>query len=432
MLFEFVIIILLILTNGLFSMSEMAVVSARKYRLQIKAAGGSKGAASALELGKNPNRFLSTVQVGITLIGILSGAFGGATIAEKIGFEIKKVAWLAPYSEGIGFGIVVLVITYLSLVLGELVPKRLALNRAEQVASTISPLMQALSKVATPIVSLLSSSTNLVLRILNVQPSSEPEITEQDLKSLLDQGTRSGAIEESEQDMVNRIFRLGDQNISSVVTPRTEVIFLDINDSNEEIYQKITTYPFSCFPVIHENSDNIIGTVQSRDLLFQRVKEPEFEIYKVLQEPTFIPESTPVLDVLDKLRASGDELAVIIDEFGGVLGLVDIDDILEALVGDVDKPHGEDQAQITPREDGSWFIDGMIPIDDLKEYLEIDTLPDEDQNFYETLSGMIMYLLGRIPESGDYVVWKNFRFEVADMDRRRVDKVLVTRIEKSS
>lgn len=423
---EIVIVILLILTNGLFSMSEMAVVSARKNRLQQKAAEGDRGAASALELAENPNRFLSTVQIGITMIGILSGAFGGATIAEKISIELNKIAWLAPYSEGIGVGIVVLMITYLSLVIGELVPKRMALNNAEQVASAMSPLMKILSWVTTPIVSLLSGSTNLVLRILGIRPSNESEVTEADLKSMLDQGTENGVFEESEQDMVERIFRLSDRSVSALITPRTEIVFLDIDATHEEIYQKISRYPHSRFPVIKDTSDNIVGIVQSRDLLFQRVEGPQFDIPKILQQPLFIPESTAALDVLEKFRRTGAELAIIIDEYGGVLGLVSMNDILEAIVGEVVDPHEEFEAQAIRREDGSWLFDGMIQIDELQDYLDINELPDRDQGNYETLSGLMMAQLGRIPVSGDHFEWKKFRFEVVDMDGRRVDKVLIT------
>jgi putative hemolysin len=423
---EIVIVVLLLLINGLFSMSEMAVVSARKHRLQQKAEGGNHGAAKALELAENPNRFLSTVQIGITLIGILSGAFGGATIAKEIGLEINKITLLAAYSEGIGVGIVVIIITYLSLVIGELVPKRLALNNAEQVAIIISPLMQTLSKITTPIVALLSGSTNFVLRILGVRPSNEPEVTEEDLRSMLDQGTENGVFEESEQDMVERIFRLSDRNVAALMTPRTEIIFLDIDSTHEEIHQKISQYPFSRFPVIKNTTDNIFGIVRSRDLLLQRVEDSHYDIQKVLQQPLFVPESTPALTVLESLRSTGVELAVIIDEYGGVLGLVSMKDIIEAIVGDVFSPHGKQEAEAIQREDGSWLFDGMIQIDELRDYLDIDGLPEIDEGNYETLSGLMMAQLGRIPVSGDYFEWEKLRFEVVDMDGRRVDKVLIT------
>ncbi|MRR30173.1 HlyC/CorC family transporter [bacterium] len=426
MVSEIVIVVLLILLNGLFSMSEMAVVSARKNRLVLKAEGGNQGAATALQLADNPNRFLSTVQIGITLIGILSGAFGGATIAEQIGLEINKIPALAPYSEGIGVGIVVIVITYLSLVLGELVPKRLALNNAENVAAAVSPLMKTLSKVTTPIVAVLSGSTNLVLRVLGIRPSDEPPVTEEDLRSMLDQGTESGIFEESEQDMVERIFRLSDRSISALMTPRPDVVFLDIDATHEEIHQKIARYPFSRFPVIQDSPDNILGIVQSRDLLLQRVDGPHFDVRNALQQPVFIPEATPALDVLEQFKATGSELAIIIDEYGGVLGLVSMNDILEAIVGDMLTPGAQQEAEAIRREDGSWLFDGMISADEVKEFLELDELPDRDEGNYETLSGLMMAQLGRIPASGDHFEWNNLRFEVVDMDGRRVDKVLVT------
>jgi len=426
MFVEVVIILSLVLLNGLFSMSEMAIVSARKNRLEKKAEYGNSGAARALELANNPNRFLSTVQVGITLIGILSGAFGGATIAEKIGIELARIPALEPYSEAIGVGIVVLVITYLSLVFGELVPKRLAMSSAEKIASRTSGFMQFLSTITKPIVSLLSGSTNLILRLLAVKPSTEPEVTEDDLKDILDQGTESGIFEESEQDMVERIFRLNDRNVSAFMTPRTETVFLDIDATHEEIQHIINKFPFSRFPVIKDSIDNLIGIVQSRDLLLQRLESNQYDIQSVLQEPLFIPESTPALDVIQTFKSTGAELAVIIDEYGGVLGLVSLNDILEAIVGEVIAPFGEEEPEAIRREDGSWLFDGMIHIDELKDYLDIDELPDEDEGDYETLSGLVMSELGRIPVSGDYFEWKNMRFEVMDMDGRRVDKVLVT------
>lgn len=430
MLIEILIVLLLILINGLFSMAEMAVVSARKNRLEQKAEDGNNGAARALELAENPNRFLSTVQIGITLIGILSGAFGGATIAEKIGLALSKVPWLARYSEGIGVAVVVITITYLSLVLGELVPKQLALNNAEKVAAAIAPLMRTISRVTTPLVSLLSGSTNLVLRMLRVRPSGEPDVTEDDLKSMLDQGTEEGVFEASEQDMVERIFRLSDRSISALMTPRTEIIFLDIDATPEEIHQKITAHPFSRFPVIQGSTDNVIGMVEARDLLLQRVEGFHTDIRKALRQPVFIPETTAALDVLAQFKDSGSELAIVIDEYGGVLGLVSMNDILEAIVGEwVNVPEGGQEEEAIRREDGSWLFDGLILIDELKDYLDLDELPDEEEGNYETLSGLMMTRLGKIPISGDHFEWENYHFEVVDMDGRRVDKVLVAPLE---
>lgn len=423
---EIIIILVLILLNGVLSMSELAVVSARKSRLEQKAEEGDKRAAKALAMAENPNRFLSTVQIGITLIGILTGAFGGATIAETISLAVDKVPWLAPYSEGIGVTIVVIVITFLSLVLGELVPKRLALNNAERVASAVSPVMYALSIATTPVVALLSASTDFILRVLGVKRSEEPEITQDDLKSMLDQGTEAGVFEVSEQDMVERILRLGNRNISALMTPRTEIVFIDISETHAEILAKIASSPFSRFPVIQETDDNVIGILRVRDLLFIRHEGRDLDIRKILQQPLFLPETTSALEILEQFKTSGAEIAIVIDEYGGVMGLVSMNDMLQAIVGSVATTQGEQEPEAIRREDGSWLFDGKIPIDELKDHLGADDLPDEDILNYETLSGFIMAMLRRIPVSGDHFEWDGLRFEVVDMDGRRVDKVLVS------
>ncbi len=426
MVSEVIVILLLILLNGLFALSEMAVVSARRNRLAQKAEDGQKGAVIAIELAENPNRFLSTVQIGITLIGILSGAFGGATIAGQIAAEINKLPLLAPYSEGIGVGLVVITITYFSLVLGELVPKRMALNNAEQLAAAVAPPMKTISRIATPFVSLLSGSTNLALRVLGVKLSSDPEVTEEDVRSMIDQGTESGVFEEIEQDMVERILRLGDRSISALMTPRPDMIFFDIDASHEKIQEIISRFPFARFPVIQDTPDHILGIVKSRDLLLQRVEGPHFDLAKAMQQPLFLPEATTALDVLEQFKTTGSEMAIVIDEYGGVLGLVSMNDILEAIVGDVITPGALHEAAAVRREDGSWLFDGMILADDVKKHLDLDELPGEREANYATLGGMIMSQLGRIPTSGDHLEWENIRFEVVDMDGRRVDKVLVT------
>jgi putative hemolysin len=427
--FEIFIILFLILLNGLFSMSEMAIVSARKSRLEQQAEDGNEGAAKALALAQNPNRFLSTIQIGITLIGILTGTFSGATIADRLAVEINQIPLLAPYSKGISLFLVVLIITYLSLVLGELVPKRLAMNNAERIAARMSPTMQFLSVVATPVVGLLSASTNLILKILRVYPTTEPEVTEDDVKSMLDQGTEGGVFEEAEQDMVERIFRLSDRGVSALMTPRTDVIFMEIDANHEEIYHLISSHPVSRFPVFQNTPDNVIGIIQARDLLLQRMTGPHFNIREVLQPPFFIPESATALETLDMLKKAGSDIAVVIDEYGGMLGLVSMDNILEAIVGDVLEPYGDEEPDAVRREDGSWLLDGMVLIDELKELLNMDQLPIEDEGRYETLSGFMMAQLGRVPTSGNHFEYCGYRFEVMDMDGRRVDKVLVVPLE---
>jgi putative hemolysin len=294
----------------------------------------------------------------------------------------------------------------------------------------VSPSMQILSTITTPLVVLLGGSTNLVLHLLGVRPSDEPEVTEDDLKSMLDQGTENGVFEESEQNMVERIFRLSDRSVSALMTPRTEIAFLDLDASQEETFQKIVQSPFSRFPVIKDTADDIVGIARSRDLLLQRVEGRRYDIQEVIQQPLFIPGSTPALDVLESFRATGAELAIVIDEYGGVLGLVSMSDIAEAIVGEVMSPQGEFEAAATRREDGSWLFDGMIQIDELKDYLNIDELPDEAEGSYETLSGLMMAKLGRIPITGDHFEWNHLHFEVMDMDGRRVDKVLISSNEE--
>lgn len=426
MYFEILILLLLILINGLFSMSEIALISAKKNRLQQKAKKGSKPALAALELSEHPNRFLPTIQIGITLIGTLSGAFGGATIALHLSELFSRIPWLVTYSDALGVGVVVLIITYLSLVIGELVPKRIALNNAEKVALDVAPFMQAFSKISAPFVAILSKSTDFFIGLLKIRQSSEPTITEEDLISMLYQGKQVGVIEESEQNMVERIFRLSDRDVSAVMTPRTELIFLSIDASSDEILEKIAQYPFSRYPVYKESYDDLIGIVDSRDLLLQKVTKNEFNLHAVMEKPSFLPESTTALDALEFLRGSGVKVAVVIDEYGGVLGIAGINDILRAIVGTIKETDIEHEDEVVLRDDGSWLFDGMLQIDELKNYLGVDYLPEEEEQKYETLSGLMMNMLNRIPIAGDYFDWNDIRFEVMDMDGRRVDKVLVT------
>ena len=426
MYFEILILLLLILINGLFSMSEIALISAKKNRLQQKAKKGSKPALAALELSEHPNRFLPTIQIGITLIGTLSGAFGGATIALHLSELFSRIPWLVTYSDALGVGVVVLIITYLSLVIGELVPKRIALNNAEKVALDVAPFMQAFSKISAPFVAILSKSTDFFIGLLKIRQSSEPSITEEDLISMLYQGKQVGVIEESEQNMVERIFRLSDRDVSAVMTPRTELIFLSIDASSDEILEKIAQYPFSRYPVYKESYDDLIGIVDSRDLLLQKVTKNEFNLHAVMEKPSFLPESTTALDALEFLRGSGVKVAVVIDEYGGVLGIAGINDILRAIVGTIKETDIEHEDEVVLRDDGSWLFDGMLQIDELKNYLGVDYLPEEEEQKYETLSGLMMNMLNRIPVAGDYFDWNDIRFEVMDMDGRRVDKVLVT------
>ncbi len=429
---EILIVVLLILANGIFALSEMAIVSARKTRLEKRADDGDEGAEAALALSNEPTRFLSTVQIGITLIGILSGAFGGATIAEEIATALDRVAWLRSYSEAIGVGIVVLAITYLSLIIGELVPKRIALNNAERIATRVAGPMSRLARLATPLVSLLSLSTDAVLNLFRVKPSNEPEVTEEEIRLMIYKGAQVGVFEEAEQEIVERVFRLGDRRTSSLMTYRTDVVFLNMEDTLATNLDKIAASGHSRYPVCEGCPDIILGVVQVKDLFAQQHCGQALDLQAIIQPAVFIPEATPALKLLENLRETKSHMALIIDEFGGVVGLVTITDVLEAIVGDI--PTLEDGIQepnIIQREDGSYLLDGMLSTEELKDLLKLVELPNEESAGYETLGGMVMAEMGRIPDSGDSVFWGGWQFEVVDMDGYRVDKVLTSRIQNS-
>lgn len=422
---EIIIILLLILANGVLAMAELAIVSARKNRLAERAEEGSRGAQTALELANNPGRFLSTIQIGITLIGILTGAFGGATLARELARLIAAFAPLAPYSEGISMALVVIGITYLSLVLGELAPKRLALNNAESVAVGIAPLMRGLSRLTAPLAQLLNRSTDLLLRIGGVRPSSEPEVTTEDVQSMMAKGAQIGVFADAEQEIIAHVFRLGDRATTAVMTPRTEISFLDIADTLDEMCAQAFEDGYSRYPVYQHTQDNVIGFLHVRDLFRARFQGAPVKVRDLLQPVLFIPESKTALQALEQMREIGVETALILDEYGGVLGLISIHDILEGLVGAVDQPLNGPDPEFTRREDGSFLVDGRILIDELKDYLDIDTLPGDAMGYYETLGGMMMTVLGRIPSAGDVYEYDRLSFEVMDMDGLRVDKVLV-------
>ena len=425
---EILIVFFLILANSIFALSEMAIISARKTRLQQRADEGDKGANAALALSKEPTRFLSTVQVGITAIGILSGAVGGASIAKEIGVVLSQMAWIAPYSEAIGVGIVVVVITYFSLIIGELVPKRLALNNAEQIAAFVAIPMGTLARLATPIVSLLSVSTEVVLRLLRTKPSTEPSVTEEEVKMMIYEGAKVGVFEEVEQEIVERVFRLGDRRMSSLMTYRTEVVFLDIEDSLDTNLNKIVESGFSRFPICQGNPDEILGIIQVKDLFAQQRSGQAVNLQALIHPAEFVPEAMSALELLDHLRTKKNHLALIIDEFGGITGLVTINDVLEAIVGDIPTLEDEeDGPDIVEREDGSYLLEGMLSIEELKDLLDLNELPNEEGGKYETLGGMIMAEMGHIPQAGEHFRWEGWRFEVVDMDGYRVDKVLTSR-----
>jgi putative hemolysin len=417
---EIVMILVLILVNAVLAGSEAALVASRKARLQQRSSEGDKLSGLALKLIEDPNTFLSTTQIGITLIGVLAGAVGGATIAEALAGLLNNIPYLAPYSESLGLGIVVISITILSLWLGELVPKRIGLHSPEQIARVVAGPMFFMSKLFYPFIKLMSIATNFVLRVMGLKATSEPPITEEELQMLISQGTQAGVFDEAEQDMVEGIFSLSDQRVYSLMTPRTEIVWLDIDDTVEDIRTKIAESDYSRFPVRQDSLETILGIVKSRDLLVQSLSGNEIKLRDQLKPAFFIPETMFASRALEIFKEKGTELLLVIDEFGGVQGLITINDILEEIVGEIEI----EEPQATQRQDGSWLLDGMLEVDEFKEIFNLDGLPHEDE--YETLSGFIMVSLGRLPQSADRFEWHNLRFEVMDMDGRRVDKVLVT------
>ena len=418
--FEVVIIFLLILLNGVFSLSEIAVLSSRKVRLQQRANDGDTGAFTALQLAENPNIFISTVQVGMTLIGILTGAFGGATIADGLTLQFALIPVLAPYANSLALGIVVVLITIFTLVFGELIPKRLALHDPEGIAALVAGPMLLVSKLFSPLVRLMSGAIDLIFGIFRFTPNEDPPVTEEELQVLLDQGTQAGVFEVSEQDMVQGVFSLSDRRINSLMTPRTEIVWLDVNDTLESIGETIAQSSYSRFPVCHDELDNVLGVIKARDLLLSHLSGEPLNLKTHLSPVLYMPETALASGALEMFKQANPELMLVVDEFGGVQGLLTLTDILEEIVGDIEM--GEPQA--TQRQDGSWLLDGMLSVEDFKEIFNIRHLPDEEQ--YETLGGFVMLHLGRVPQAADHFEWNTLTFEVVDMDNKRVDKVLVT------
>jgi putative hemolysin len=417
---ELIFIAFLIAMNNLLAMTEAALLAVRKARLQQRVNEGDTKAAIVLKLVGNPNQFLSVIQIGITLIDVLTGAVTGATVAVMLSRFFENIPLLAPYKDSIGLALGVLIITYFSIILGELVPKRLAIQDPEKVASQFAQPMLLFTKLLSPVVRFLSFSTNLVLRLIGIRPSTEPPVTEEEIHVLLDQGTQAGVFDEAEQDMVAGVFRLNDRRVYSIMTPRTEILWLDVRDTPDKILKKLAEGPYSRFPVCQGSLDNVLGIVKARELLTRSLAGDPIHLKECLSPALFIPETTFASRALEIFKESNKELVLVIDEFGGVTGLLTINDVIEEIVGDIEV--GE--PQVTQRQDGSWLLDGMLDIDEFKELFHLGLLPNEAD--YETLAGFVMTSLGKIPQAADRFEWEGLRFEVVDMDARRVDKVLVT------
>ena len=405
-------------------MVEIAVVSARKSRLQHLAQEGDKNAQAVLELKNSPNGFLSTVQIGITLVGILAGAFGGATIAKSLAIYFNNFPYLASYSEALGIAIVVAVITYLSLIIGELVPKRLALSNPEIIASFAARPMRIISTISAPLVYLLSISTEWVLKIFQIKPREEA-VSAEEIRMLIREGTRAGVFETAEKDIVERTLQLGDKKVNMLMTSRKEIVWLDIDGSFQSIRSKVAKHPHSHFPVCRGGLDKVLGVVLTEDILANFLIEEKIELKKFLHKPLFIPETTDGLKVLEMFKQSGIHMALVVDEYGNIQGLVSMTDILEAIVGDIPTIDELGEQEIIRRDDGSYLVDGLAPIDKFKDYFHLSKLPGEKTGNYQTVGGFVMYKLNHIPILGDSFEIEYLKFEILDMDGNRVDKILI-------
>ena len=431
-LLEILLIFFLLIINGLFAMTEIAMVSVRKARLQQEAEEGNQAARRVLDMVETPNRFLSTIQIAITLVGIFAGALGGATIARRLNVWLNQFDFVRIYSQEISLVIVVLLTTYFSLVIGELIPKRIGLNNPEKVAKTMSRPMRLLSRLTSPVVQLLSASTDIGLRLLNIRKSNEPPVTEEEIRVLIEQGTQVGVFEETEQDMVEGVLRLGDRYVDAIMTPRTEIEWIDLDEPLEKIIHQVIESGHSRFPVAREKLDNVIGILMAKDLLARQLTGEQINFQELIQAPVFIPDSMSALRVLDMLKESGTQAALVIDEYGGLLGMVTLYDVLRNVVGIIPMLGQAGSPQATQRDDGSWLIDGLLSIDAVKEILTIPVLPEEVRVGYQTLGGFVMNQLSTIPEVGQSFEWSGYRFEVVDMDGMRVDKVLVSLLEPAA
>jgi putative hemolysin len=420
------ILVLLILLNALFAMAEMSLVAARRARLQHAAERGRDGARVALELKHDPGRLLSTVQIGITVIGILAGSFGGATLGEPLAAYLETVPGLiGDYAHAIAIATVVIAISYFSLIIGELVPKRIALSRPEAIAASLARLMRRLSRIMAPAEWLLSASTDLVLRLLPVKLNEQSAVTEEEINLMLREGAAAGHFHLGETAIAQMALRLGDRRLSAVMTPRTKVEWLNLADSEEANKKKIVTSNYSRFPVMDGEAEAVMGFVQVKDLLIALLSGHPFDLRAALRSPLYLPNTVTALRALEMFKKSGAPMALVVDEYGDFEGVVTLTDILEALVGDIATSGDDTDPPIVTREDGSWLIDGMVAIDEVKDATGIAALPGEESGDFHTLGGFMMAQIGRVPKVADHFTVEGYRFEIVDMDGRRVDRVLI-------
>jgi len=418
-------IALLILLNGVFAMSEMAVVASRRARLRERARAGDRRAAAALELHNAPNVLLSTTQIGITLVGVLLGAVGERALAADLAAVLARVPALEPYSDALALGLVVVAITYVSLVAGELVPKRLALHAPENVACLVARPMRVLSRLAHPGVRLLSASVDFSLKLMRVRAPAGPTITEAEIRSMIEEGTRAGVLLKAEQDLLTNVIRFADRSIAMLMTPRGDIVCLDLIDPPEANARKIAASPHGRFPVLRGGFEHVVGLVQAKDLLTRILSGQPLDIEAALHPAPYVPETASPLTVLEMFRTTAEHMALVVDEYGEVRGLVTLTGILEAIVGALPSRGETIEERIVRRENGSWLLDGVLTLDEFKEALGLERLPAEDEAGYETLAGFVLHQFGRVPRIGEHFEWHDLRFEVVDMDGNRIDRLLV-------
>jgi putative hemolysin len=422
---------MLILANGVFAMSEIAVVAARKVRLQQRAEEGDDGARRALDLAHDPEKFLSTVQVGITMVGVLAGAYGGNRLAAPLAARIAEVPQLAPYADNIALGLVVTAITVLSLIVGELVPKRIGLNNPEAIASWVARPMMVLARIGGPIVAFLTGATNFVLRVFGIKGEAEPNLTEDEIKALISQGAETGAVGVTEENIVQRVFQLGDQRVSALMTPRPDIEWIDVDAGEEELREFLASHSHTQFVVCHGGLDEVLGIVRSADLLPLAFKGARIDLRSLTREALFVPDSMPAVQLLESFRGSHKHVALVMDEYGAVEGLVTVTDLLTAIVGDLPADASEAAGSFVSRADGSWLVEGSAAMEEVMAHFGLDALPEEEKGAYQTIGGFVMARLGRVPKAADQFEWGGMKFEVMDMDGRRIDKVLVARATSS-
>lgn len=423
---EIAIIVFLILLNGFFSMSEIALVSARKFKLEAAAKKGSAAAKQALELSSNPNTFLSAVQIGITLIGILTGIYSGEKITEDVKAIFLRVSWLADYSDTLSVLVVLIVLTFFSIVFGELIPKRLGLTFPEGIATFVARPMMVVSAVTRPFIWLLTKTNDFVLRLFGIREKTNGIVSEEEIKAIIQDSTESGEIQQIEQDIVGRVFSLGDRSVRELMTHRSDLVWLDIADSLENVRARAGSAIHSVYPVGDGGLDKFLGVVSVKELFPQNFSEGAFSLEPYLKKPLFVHENLPVYKVLELFKQHRVHNAMIVDEYGDIEGMIAMDDVVDALLGDATEYNPEEEYGIMQRDEHSWLADGQVPFFEFAHFFELSDEEDREGGF-NTLAGFLLHQFHHIPSAGERVEWKNFRFEIVDMDGRRIDKVLITK-----